>query len=341
VKGVILAAGRGTRMLPLTRTRPKPLVPVLNRPLIEYVLLGLREAGADEFAVVIGHLGDQIQAALGDGSRLGVSIHYLVQPEPNGSGAATLLAEEFIGGEPFLLSFADIITPRRNYPRLREAFDSGRWSAVITLNWMEDPYEGAAVTVDDEGRVLRIVEKPPKGTAGTHFNNAGIFILPPFIFDAIRSTPKSDRGEYELPQAIQFIIEQEFAVGGVEIDGYRSDVARPSEILKLSRDMWAADELADVTVGAGSQVDSQARIVPPVLIGGNCRIGACHIGPHVSVGDRVALQDGAVLRDAAVFDDVTIAEDALVEYAIIVEGLKLPCGERVVGTGDKPFVLAT
>jgi len=308
-------------MLPLTRTRPKPLIPVLNRPLIEYVLLGLREAGADEFAVVIGYLGDQIQAALGDGSRLGVSIHYLVQPEPNGSGAATLLAEEFIGGEPFLLSFADIITPRRNYPRLREAFESGQWSAVITLNWMEDPYEGAAVTVDDEGRVLRIVEKPPKGTAGTHFNN-----------------PKSQRGEYELPQAIQFMIEQEFPVGGVEIDGYRSDVARPSEILKLARDMWAAGELADITVGAGSQVDSQARIVPPVMIGDNCRIGACHIGPHVSVGDRVTLQDGAVLRDAAVFDDVAIAENALVQYAIIAEGSELLCGERMVGTCAEPCV---
>jgi len=326
-------------MLPLTRTRPKPLIPVLNRPLIEYVLLGLREAGADEFAVVIGHLGDQIQAALGDGSRLGVSIHYLVQPKPNGSGAATLLAEEFIGGEPFLLSFADIVTPRRNYPRLKEAFDSGRWSAVITVNWMDDPYEGAAVTVDEDGRVLRIVEKPPKGTAGTHFNNAGIFILPPLIFDAIRSTPKSQRGEYELPQAIQFMIEQEFPVGGVEIDGYRSDVARPSEVLKLARDMWAAGELADITVGAGSQVDSQARIVPPVMIGDNCRIGACHIGPHVSVGDRVTLQDGAVLRDAAVFDDVTIAGNALVQYAIIADGSELLCGERMVGTCAEPCVV--
>lgn len=327
-------------MLPLTRTRPKPLVPVLNKPLIEYVLLGLREAGADAFAVVTGYLGEQIQAALGDGSRLGVGIHYFVQPEPNGSGAATLLAEEFIGGEPFLLSFADIITPRCNYPRLREAFDRGRWSAVITVNWMDDPYEGAAVTVDDDGRVLRIVEKPPKGTAGTHFNNAGIFILPPYIFDAIRLTPKSVRGEYELPQAIQFMIEQELPVGSVEIEGYRSDVARPSEILKLSRDMWAAGELNGLTVGPDSQIDPEARIVPPVLIGDNCRIGACHIGPHVSVGDRVTLQDGAVLRDAAVFDDVTIAKNALVQYAIITEGSELSCGERVVGTCDEPRIMA-
>ena len=340
MKAVVLAAGKGTRMLPLTRTRPKPLIPVLNVPLIEYVIAGLREAGADEVAVAIGHLGDSIRAALGDGSRLGVRIRYLDQPELNGSGAATLLAEGFAAGEPFIVSFADIITPMRNYRRLREVNEGGRWTSIVTLNWMEDPYEGAAVTVDDDGRVMRIVEKPPKGTADTHFNNAGIFVLPPSIFDAIRATPKSGRNEYELPEAIEMMIEQGERVGSVELEGYRSDVARPSEILKLSRDIWADRGLTDLTVAAGSEIDSQACITPPVVVGSGCSIGVAQIGPYVSVGDRSTMADGAVVREAALFKDVQVGKNAHLEHAIVDEGVDVPAAGTHVGSAAEPIVLS-
>jgi NDP-sugar pyrophosphorylase family protein len=181
LKGVILAAGLGTRMRPLTCRRPKPLVPVLDRPMIEHIVLGAVDVGVTELLIVVGYRGEMVEATLGHGERFGIPIRYEAQETQAGTGDAALIAEEFAGGEPFFLSWGDIVVSRRNYARLRQAWEEALPDLLLTVNEVPDPYEGAAVYVED-GRVTRIIEKPPKGTSTTNYNNSGIFILPPEIF---------------------------------------------------------------------------------------------------------------------------------------------------------------
>jgi dTDP-glucose pyrophosphorylase len=233
MKAVILAAGRGARMRPLTCARPKALIPVAGRPLLEHVIAGLVSQGVHDFLVVIGYLGDQIESHFGTGEALGCSITYRLQPEATGSGHAALLAEDFAAGEPFLLSFADILTGARNYHRLLEKSRTASADAIIGINWMEDPYAGAAVYVEGD-RVVRLVEKPPRGAAATNWNNAGVMVLTPIIFDALRRIPRSPRGEYELPQAVARLVEAGRDVLAVPFEGLRSDVADPEEVLRLN-----------------------------------------------------------------------------------------------------------
>ena len=198
LKGVILAAGMGTRMRPLTYRRPKPLVPVLDRPMIEHIIDGAADAGVTELLVIIGYRADMIKETLGDGERFGLRIEYELQEKPAGTGDATLLAEDFIAGEPFFLSWGDIIVSRRNYARIGEIWRDEKPEMLLTLNVVDDPYEGAAVYVEDN-RVVKIIEKPPKGTSTTNYNNAGIFIMPPEILPATKETGLSERGERAHP----------------------------------------------------------------------------------------------------------------------------------------------
>ncbi|MBU0607454.1 MAG: nucleotidyltransferase family protein, partial [Armatimonadetes bacterium] len=199
MKGVILAAGKGTRMLPLTERRPKPLVPVLDRPMIDHIILGARDAGVDHLALVIDYLGEMIQERYGDGSALGLRIEYIWQAGAHGTGAATLLAADFVGDEPFFLSWGDIIVAPETYANVLRIWAEEQPDAILSLNWVADPWEGAAVYVDEAGYVAQIIEKPPRGQSTTNYNNAGIFVLRPEVFEVLRECPVSPRGEVEFP----------------------------------------------------------------------------------------------------------------------------------------------
>jgi NDP-sugar pyrophosphorylase family protein len=340
MKGVILAAGEGTRMRPLTHRRPKPLVPVVNRPMIEHVIAGAKAAGVDELLVVVGFRAEQIEAALGDGSRLGLRLHYAVQREQNGTGAAALLAEDFLAGEPFFLSFGDIVTPPDNYPPLAEDFCTHHPAATITLNWMDDPYEGAAV-YETDGVVDRIIEKPPKGVSTTHWNNAGIFVFGPVIFDAIRATPMSQRGEYELPQAIHTLIAQGETVRAVPLEGFRSDMARPSELLVVDPLLIAAEtgDEQGVLIGADARIAPGAQIEGPVALAAGVGLGECIVGPGVCVGEGARVGDGAVIAHSSVFAGADLGESCELVYCIIEEGTCLAAATQAQGTPTEPAIL--
>ncbi|MFQ5808574.1 MAG: sugar phosphate nucleotidyltransferase [Armatimonadota bacterium] len=339
MQGIILAAGKGTRMAPLTDRRAKPLVPLLGRPMIEHILTGGAPAGVDDWVIVVGPFREQVIEHLGDGSELGLKIRYVVQEVANGNGAATLLCEEFMEDEPFLVSFGDIMTHPANYPRLAAEICSGNWDTVVTLNYVDDPYEGAAVYVED-GRVEKIIEKPPPGPSTTNYNNSGIFGFTPLIFEMIRATPVSERGEYELTQAVATMVGGERAVGAMELEGYWSDVARPRDILRLEPLMLAGAAPPDgMLIDPGAHSAAHAEIVAPVLAGAGAAIGAAVIGPNTSVGPRAQVADGCTLTDCAVLAEASVGAGSQLSRVVVEQGASVPAGTQAVGQEDGCHVI--
>lgn len=338
MKGVILAAGKGTRMLPLTQRRPKPLVPVLDRPMIEHIICGARDAGFDHLCLVVGYFGDMIQDALGDGSRLGVKLEYIWQEVAGGTGAATLLAEDFVGDEPFFLSWGDIIVGPQTYQNVARAWHDEHPDAVLSLNYVEDPWEGAAVYVED-GYISRIIEKPPRGSSTTHYNNAGIFIFGPELVEILKDTPDSQRGEKEVPDAIQTLLSQGARIRGLEVEGYWSDVARPATVLQLNSTMIEYAEPSQLMIDSTAVVSPAARLIGPLYIGPGCHIGDAEIGPDVALMSGVQVADGATLSHCMAFGGNQIGAGCQLEHAILEEGVILPAETGLQGSPAAPAVV--
>lgn len=229
---LILAAGRGTRMKGLTEDIPKPMLPVAGRPLLEHIIDALRSAGIERYVMVTGYFAEKIERHFEDGRRFGVEITYRRQEVRDGTARALLLGREAIGDRPFLLAWGDILTARSNYPKLLERFITLGADGMLSVNWVEDPYRGAAVYVDDAFRIERIVEKPPQGTATTHWNNAGIGVFRPEVFAYAADVKPSPRGEYEIPDAIAGMIRDGRALYAFPLEGYWSDVGTPEDLAR-------------------------------------------------------------------------------------------------------------
>jgi len=233
---VVLAAGRGTRMGALTATTPKPLLRLRGRPIIEHILCGLQSAGIDAAVVVTGYLGEQIEAHLGDGARLGLRLTYRRQERAEGTARALGLVRSRLGDQPFVLSWGDVVVSPGAYAALVADFSRVPCDALLTLNEVEDPWRGAAVYVDADGRVTQLIEKPPRASSRTPWNNAGVFVFTPLIFEYAERLPASVRGEYELPQAIAAMIADGCVVRGLPLRGFWSDLGTPQDLARAERE---------------------------------------------------------------------------------------------------------
>jgi len=229
---LVLAAGRGTRMKELTEDLPKPMLRIAGRPLLEHIVLALRNEGIGRFVVVTGYHAERIERHFGDGSRLGVEIRYRRQEVQDGTARALLLGRESIADRPFLLAWGDILAEPGNYPALLASFREKQPYGLLGVNWVEDPWRGGAVYVDRDHRIERIVEKPPPGTAQTHWNNAGIAVFRSAVFDYAAAVKPSPRGEYEIPDAISAMLADGLAVYALPLRGFWSDVGTPEDLTR-------------------------------------------------------------------------------------------------------------
>ncbi len=226
---VLLAAGKGTRLGDLTRHIPKPMVPLVGRPLLEHILRHICEATPiRDFTIVVQYRAESIRHHFGDGSSFGVRIRYVRQPEDQpGTGGALRAALESLPAEPVLMSFGDILTDPSNYRRLLHAYTSDV-VALISVNWLPDVSEGGGVWLEGD-RVLRVEEKPRH--PDTNWNLAGVHIFSPAILPVLRELPLSTRGEYELTDAIQRLLQDyPYAVRAVRFDSYWNDVGTPERL---------------------------------------------------------------------------------------------------------------
>lgn len=239
VVAVVLAAGRGTRMGKLTESCPKPLLPVLGRPALFWVLDGLIAAGIRRVVIVTGYLAEQIVAALDEYADR-MDIRYVHQDEQKGTGHAMALTRKEVRQSPVLLAFADIMTSLENFSAMVRPFADGGCDVTAAVRDAGDPWRAAAVYMDDQGRITRIVEKPPVGTSTTPWSHAGMYCFSSEIYDYLERLQPSARGEYEITDAVQMMIADGKRCCGVELKGYWKDLAGPDDIVAAEAVMQAA-----------------------------------------------------------------------------------------------------
>jgi NDP-sugar pyrophosphorylase family protein len=232
-RAVILAAGRGTRMRELTASLPKPMVQVGGRPILEHIIRGLARAGINRVLIVVGYRQEVIRRHFRDGDALGLQIEYVEQSTQDGTGRVVVLAEPFAAGQPFLLSYGDILVSPSLYDRL---VDLGTAEMLVSVRRAEDVTKGGAVFLNHAFEVTDLVEKPGPETAATPWYNAGVYTFRPGIFERVARLERSPRGEYELTDAIRAVAQGGGTVRAVEITGGWADVRDPEVLAELNRD---------------------------------------------------------------------------------------------------------
>jgi UDP-N-acetylglucosamine diphosphorylase / glucose-1-phosphate thymidylyltransferase / UDP-N-acetylgalactosamine diphosphorylase / glucosamine-1-phosphate N-acetyltransferase / galactosamine-1-phosphate N-acetyltransferase len=230
-KAVILAAGRGTRMRELTQELPKPMVEVCGKPILGYIVEGLREAGIGKILVVVGYRKEVVQDHFQDGTAFGIQITYTEQVAQDGTGKAVELAKTFCGSDPFILSYGDILVDPSCYIRLTQPGDA---ELMLTVRYADDVSKGGAVYLNNAFEVVDLWEKQPPGQANTCWYNAGIYTFKSTIFSYLARLQKSPRGEYELTDAIRAIAQDGKKAKAVEIKGYWADVRDPETLAEIN-----------------------------------------------------------------------------------------------------------
>jgi glucose-1-phosphate thymidylyltransferase len=339
MKAVVLAAGEGRRLRPLTALRPKPMVPVGNRPVLEHVVGALAEAGVDEVVFVVGYRRERIQTYFGDGDDWGVDIEYVVQGKQLGTGHALLKAEDAVGDD-FLVVNGDSIVDSSLVSSLVSAE-----APAVAVTRSDQPTDYGVVGVEG-GRVVGIEEKPRVYDAETETINAGVYRFDRDVFGAIRGTKAG--GETSLTDALVSLADER-RVDAVRVDGW-TDVSHLWDVLRVNADVvggrdgegdadvhptaYVAEEVA---LGEDATVGPNATVLPGTALGDNTTVGAGAVVANSVLFSDVRLGENAVVRDAVLADDAVIGPNATVEGGradVVVEG-ELYAGVRLGGVvGD-------
>jgi dTDP-glucose pyrophosphorylase len=232
-KAALLAAGRGTRMRELTQELPKPMLQVRGKPVLQHIIEGLRDAGLMDFLIIVGWRAEVVSNFFGDGSRFGVRIEYATQVVQDGTGKVVELAREFVGRDPFILSYGDILVAPENYLRIRAALTGTE--AVVSVKRSDDVSQGGAVFVNEKFELIDLREKPKPGEPTSPWYNAGIYAFRSSIFDHIAKLERSPRGEFELTDAIRNLALAGNKVQALELTGDWADVRDPEILAQLNR----------------------------------------------------------------------------------------------------------
>ena len=328
MQSIILAAGEGSRMRPLTANTPKVMLPVAGKPLLEEIILRAIDAGSDRFVIVVGYQADRVRSHFGDGRRLGVRIEYAVQERQLGTGHA-LMAAESIASDHFLVLNGDVL------PDTDSLRSMSREDAAVSAIRVDDPTR-YGVFLEENGIFKSVVEKSPEPPS--NLANAGIYVLNRSVFDALRAMPLSERGEYELTDALNSLAARET----IKIVNLKSwlEIGRPWDILAANETMLKALEpriLGDVepgatlkgsvSVGKNSQIMAGAYIEGPVIIGENCKIGPnCYIRPSTCIGDDVRVGNAVEIKNSAIFSGTKIGHLSYVGDSVIGQNCNFGAG---------------
>jgi len=231
-KAVVLAAGRGTRMREMTADLPKPMLEVRGKPVLQYILEGLRDAGVRKFLIVVGYRAEVVQNFFGDGWRFKIELEYATQVKQDGTGRVVDLAREFVGASPFILAYGDILIDPANYKRIVDLSDNVE--AIVSVTRGEDVSKGGAVFVNERMELIDLREKPKPGELTSPWYNAGLYAFRPSIFEFTAKLKPSPRGEYELTDAIRELAQSGRKVGALELSGGWADVRDPEILARLN-----------------------------------------------------------------------------------------------------------
>ncbi len=347
MKAVVLAGGSGTRLRPITSTSAKQLLPVANAPIITYGLAHLRAAGIDEVGIVVGDTAAEIEAAIGDGGAFGLRVTYLHQEAPLGLAHALLTAAAFVGDDDVLLYLGDNLI-EDPLDGLVGSFLRDRPAAHLLLKRVPDPRRFGVAVLGEDGRIERLVEKPEDPPSDLAL--VGVYLFGPQIMDAARRIEPSGRGELEITDAIQVLIDDGQTVRASELTGWWLDTGKKDELLDANRVV-----LGGVTRRIDGEVDGDSQVVGavvvergavvcrstvrgPAVIGAGARLVDAFVGPFTSIGDGCSLErcevEFSVLMERCTVRDVRRLEGSLLGRDVVVEGsTKRPAAHRLL-VGD-------
>ena len=340
LKGLILSGGAGTRLRPITHTSAKQLVPVANKPVLFYGIEALVAAGIEEIVIVIApETGGEIRAAVGDGSAFGARVTYVEQDAPRGLAHAVLTAEEALGGSPFAMYLGDNLL-RNGISDLAEHFRHDEHDALILLTKVPDPWHyGVAELEGDE--VVRLVEKPKDPPSDMAL--VGVYLFGPAIFDAARAIEPSGRGELEITDAIQHLIDNGSRVESRTVTGWWKDTGQLADMLEANRlvledlERSVEGELVDARVDGrvvrapGARLE-RSVVRGPAIIASGAAIVDAYIGPYTSIGEDVRVERSEVEHSILLAGSSVCDLDSRMEASLLGRNVRLRRGETMPRT---------
>ena len=328
MKGILLHAGHGTRLRPLTHTGPKQLLPIANKPMSQYCIESMNEIGITEIAIIIGGIGAQkVKDYYGDGKKFGVNITYVDQDFPRGISHAISLCEDFIGNDKFLVFLGDNII-QKSIKDFSINFQKSNAAASILLCEVDNPSRFGIVDIQN-GKIKKIMEKPENPP--TNLAVTGIYFLTPIIFDIIKRLKPSQRNELEITDALDMLLNENYIITYNMITDYWKDTGTPDDIIhangiileNLSSYFYGKDDGTNtiegsVMVGENSIIKNYSTLNGPIIIGKNCIIDGATIGPHTSIGDNSMisncnLQDSIIMSHCKIIGEIKI-KNSIISY---------------------------
>jgi glucose-1-phosphate thymidylyltransferase len=314
MKALVLSGGSGSRLRPITHTSAKQLLPVANKPVLFYGLEAIAGAGITDVGIVVGETGPAIRAAVGDGGSFGINVTYLRQDAPRGLAHAVLIARDYLGDDDFVMYLGDNFIVG-GITGLVEQFAAERPDAQIMLTRVPDPRQFGVAELDDAGQVVRLTEKPAQPRSDLAL--VGVYLFTPAVHAAVAGLRPSRRGELEITEALQVLIDTGHKVKSTVISGYWKDTGNVADMLEVNRMVLeglplrqagtvddASELIGRVAIEPGARV-SGSRIVGPVVIGAGAEVTGSYVGPFTSVGPGCVIADSEieysiVLRGASV-----------------------------------------
>ena len=354
MKGILLHGGHGTRLRPLTHTGPKQLLPIANKPMSQYCIESMKEAGVTEIAVIIGGVGsNKVREYYADGEKFGVKITYIVQDSPRGIAHAISLCRNFIGNNKFLVFLGDNII-QKNIHDFANEFVKSDDDASILLCEVENPSRFGIADMKND-KITRIMEKPKNPP--TNLAVTGIYFLTPKIFEIIDNLKSSWRNELEITDALQILLSQNNKISYHIITNYWKDTGTPEDILNANKIIlenqksYFYGEKSDgvsltgsVLVGKGTKIIGNSQINGPVILGENCIIENTRIGPNSSVGDNSKIiqsdiENSIVMSDCIINIPIKIRNSIISSYSQI-QSKKNSQNEKIflLGEGTRIFL---
>jgi len=362
VKALILAGGAGTRLRPITHTRAKQLVPVANKPILFYGLDAVAKAGITEVGVIVGDTAAEIEEAVGDGAEWGLEVTYLRQEAPLGLAHCVLVARDFLGEDDFVMYLGDNLLEQDLAPFV-EAFEADRCRAAtptltevpvpaaaaqILLAKVEDPQRFGVAELDGDGAVVRLVEKPAEPTSDLAL--VGVYLFDPTIHQAVAAITPSARGELEITDAIQWLVDHGHRVRAAIVEGWWIDTGKLTPLLEANRllletleprvdgDVDAASRLEGrVVVEAGARI-CRSTVRGPAVIGAGSEVLDAFVGPFSAIGARCRvvrceIEHSVMLDDSSVLDAGRVEDSLLGHHVTVTRSDRLPRATRLM-VGD-------
>ncbi len=352
MKGLILSGGKGTRLRPLTYTSAKQLIPVANKPILFFGIEFMRDAGITEIGIIVGETRAEIMESVGDGSRFGVNIEYIYQPEPLGLAHAVLTAEQYIGEEEFTMYLGDNLL-RDGIAGIVNEYNERKPDCMILLTPVKNPSQFGVAELNDDGSVKKLVEKPSEPKSDLAL--VGVYLFNKKIFEAARKIKPSFRGELEITDAIQQLMDDGHSVYPSIVKGWWKDTGKLDDMLEANRLILDTLEgKIEGHVDEASRIEGRVTLKPnsrvinsairgPVIIGRNVVIENAFIGPYTSIQDRCHISDcdlehSIILEESVIRNVPGRLTDCLIGRKVVVEKCEIKPQATRLMLGDSSWV---